>query len=77
MRAELKINMDKINSGSLCSAIKGLSLAVIIVRATKVKSGRGSSISFPFLYPCDINNTTVKIVKLVILVADLDQHSAV
>ena len=77
MHAELKINMDKINSGSLCSARKVLSLAVIIVRAAKAKSGRGSSISFPFLCPCDINNMTVKVVKLVILVADLDQHSAV
>ena len=66
--------MDKINSGSLCSARKVLSLAVTIVRDTKAKSGRAVSICSPFLYPCDINNTTVGLVNLVILVADLDQH---
>lgn len=48
MREELKINMDEINSGSLCSARKVLFLPVIIARTTE--AARQELLPLPLIF---------------------------
>lgn len=72
MREELKINTDKINSGSLCSARKVLFFPVITARATETKPERSrfSPLRCPVCLPSARRSVEiVGLVSLVILAA--------